>query len=68
MQSVAYKNDNSAYLHFLIMSPESHFTSFLACISITVPHILMILGRINRPTWSVTCGDDSHSLFSYYLP
>ena len=28
MQSVAYKNDNSACLNFLIMSPELYFSSF----------------------------------------
>ena len=30
MRSVACKNDNSAYLQFLIMFPNQHFTSFLA--------------------------------------
>ena len=30
------QNDNSAYLHFLIISPIHIFTSFLACISVTI--------------------------------
>ena len=33
--SVACKNDNSACLQFLIMSPDPYFTSFLACFSVT---------------------------------
>ena len=43
-----YKNDNSAYLPFLIMSPDPYFTSFsfLDHNSGTIRNILMVLGRI----------------------
>ena len=43
-----YKNDNSAYLRFLIMSPDPYFTSFsfLDHNSGTFRSILMLLGRI----------------------
>ena len=46
--SVAYKNDNSVYLHFLIMSPDPYFTSFsfMEHNSKINCNILMILGRI----------------------
>ena len=46
-RSVEYKNDNSAYLHFLIMSPDPYFTSssFLEYNSVTIRNILMVLGK-----------------------
>ena len=48
MRSVEYKNDISAYLCFLIMSPYLYFTSFSfpEQYSATVRNILMVLGRI----------------------
>ena len=41
-------NDNSAYLNFLIMSPDPYFTSFSFPDhkSDTIENILMILGMI----------------------
>ena len=47
-RSVAYKNDNSAYLRFLIRSLIHIFTSFTfpEHNSGTVSNILLILGRI----------------------
>ena len=51
MRSVACKNDNSAYLHFLVMSPDPYFYfisgALLVIISLcsaTVRNILMVLG------------------------
>ena len=44
MQSVACKNDSSAHLHFLIISPYSYFNSFLEHNSETIRNISMILG------------------------
>ena len=43
-----YKNDNSAYLPYLILSPDPIFTSFsfLDHNSGTIRNILMVLGRI----------------------
>ena len=43
-----YKNDNSVYLHFLIMSPDRYFyfISFPEHYSVTIRNILMILDRI----------------------
>ena len=43
-----YKNDNSAYLPFLIMSPDPYLTSFLFLdhSSGTIRNILIVLGRI----------------------
>ena len=49
MWSVTYKNDNSAYLHFLLMSSDPYFFNsfwFLEHNSATVRNILMVLGRI----------------------
>ena len=48
MRRVEYKNDISAYLCFLIMSPYLYFTSFsfLEQYSATVLNIFMILDRI----------------------
>ena len=45
---MGYKNDNGAYLHFLIMSPDPIFTSFLFLEynSVTIRYILKILGRV----------------------
>ena len=46
-RSVAYKNDNTAYLRFLIMSPDPYYSfSFPDRNSATVRNILLILGRI----------------------
>ena len=44
MWSVAYKNDNSVHLHFLIISPYSYFNLFQEHNSATVRNIIMILG------------------------
>ena len=49
MRSVAYKNDNSAYLCFLIMSPDPYFYFvflFMAGNSSTFHNILLLLGSI----------------------
>ena len=50
MLIIGCKNDNSACLHFLIISPESYFFfssfSFPAHNSATVGNILMVVGRI----------------------
>ena len=45
-----YKNDNSVYLRFLIMSPDPYFTSFLfrEHNSAFVRNILMIIGRTGQ--------------------
>ena len=49
MRRAAYKNDNSGYLQFLIISPDPYFTSFFLFSghnSASVRNILMIHGRI----------------------
>ena len=48
MQRVIYKNDNSACLHSLIMSPYPYFFSFWfpEHNSTTVKNILIVLGGI----------------------
>ena len=46
MRSVIYKNDNSTFLRFQIMSPDPYFTSFSEHNFATVWNILMVLGRI----------------------
>ena len=48
MWSIAYKNDNSSYLCFLVMSPDPYYFSFRfpEHKSATVRNILMVLGRI----------------------
>ena len=48
MQSVIYKNDNSACLRFLVVSPDPYFSSlsFPEHNSTTVTNILVVLGRI----------------------
>ena len=56
------KNDNSAYLHFLIMSPDPYFTSFSfpEHNSATILNILMILYRMkNRSAWTVAYNNDN---------
>ena len=44
MLSVTCKNDNSAFLLFLIISPNPYFNSVLEHNSATVRNISMILG------------------------
>ena len=44
MQSVACKNDNSVYLHFLIISPYPYFNWFPEHNSAAVRNISMVLG------------------------
>ena len=44
MQSVACKNDNSAHLHFLIISPYPYCNSVQGHNSETIRNISMILG------------------------
>ena len=48
VRSVACKNNNFAYLRFLIISPYLYFTPFSFPVhnSATVRNILMVLGRI----------------------
>ena len=48
MRSGACKNDNSAYVEFLIRSPDAYFTSFQACIAETIWNILLILCRLTQ--------------------
>ena len=45
MRSVACKNDNSAWLHFLIRSLDSYFYSFLDHNFTTIRNISMVLAR-----------------------
>ena len=47
VQSVIHKNDNSAYLHFLVMFPDPYFSSlwFPEHNSTTVTNSLVVLGR-----------------------
>ena len=42
---MAYKNDNSAYLRFRVMSPDPYFYIIFVSEAVTVRNILMILGR-----------------------
>ena len=38
MQGVACKNDNSAYLHFLIMSHDTYFL-FIVCLNLSMQRL-----------------------------
>ena len=51
-----YKNDNSAYLPFLMMPPDPYFTSFLFLDhnSGTIRNVSMVLGRIKEQA-SIEC-------------
>ena len=55
--SVAYKNDESACLWFLIMSPDPYFYFIFVSShnSGTIRTILMILGRIIEQAGTVCC-------------
>ena len=69
MQSVAYKNDISVHLHFLLISLYPYFNSFHELNSATVINISVILGRF-RSMLSVACKNDNFAYlhFSNYLP
>ena len=64
MQSVACKNDNSALLHFLIISPDSCFYHNSA----TVRNILMVLGRIiEQVNADCRCKYDSSAYLGFLI-
>ena len=66
VRSVAYKNDNSAYLCFLIMSPDHIFTSFSFPEHnfANVRNILMVLGRNIEQVNAECC---MHSAYLHFL-
>ena len=75
MQSVAYKNDNSACLNFLkFMSPPHRIFStfwFLEHKSATVRNSLMVLGRIiqwlTASVRGVACKNDNSAHLSFLV-
>ena len=64
---VTHKNDNSAHLYFVIMSPDPYFTSFSfpEYNSATIRNILMAFCR-SMPMWSVTF-KNNNSAHLYFL-
>ena len=66
MRSVAYKNDNSVCLHFLVMSPIFFSFWFLEHTSTTVRNILlnMIIEQVNL---SVACKNDNSACLHFLI-
>ena len=73
MRNVAYKNDNSGCLHFLLMSLDPYFSScwFPEHNSRTVKNILMVHvhGKIinNRSMRSVACKNDNFANLRFLI-
>ena len=66
--SVAYKNDNSAYLHLLILSPDPYSSfSFPEHNSLTIRNILMILGRIIKQVTRSVGYKNDNSAYLHFL-